>query len=97
MLSRRRLDGDVAGYRDEVARLYAAIGRVTGAELIVDSSKTPAGAAVLARCENVEPYMLHMVRDPRAVAYSWTRTTLQADGSTATKMQPHSPAAATAT
>jgi len=53
-------------------RLYHAIADVTGADLIVDSSKVPSGAAVLTRMPGIEPYLLHMIRDPRAVAHSWT-------------------------
>ncbi len=96
-LSRGGFDAAAARYRDEVARLYAALGTVTGAELIVDSSKTPSGAAVLARCHNVEPYLLHMVRDPRAVAHSWTRATAQPDRRVPAQMRRHTTAASTAT
>jgi hypothetical protein len=81
---------DVAAYRDEMRRIYTAIATVTGARLIVDSSKTPSGAAVLARIPDVESYLLHMVRDPRAVAYSWMRPTPQPDVRSRRPMQPHS-------
>jgi hypothetical protein len=58
-------------YLDIYRRLYRAIADVTGARLIVDSSKLPSGAALLTRMHDVEPYLLHMVRDPRAVTHSW--------------------------
>jgi hypothetical protein len=60
-------------YLDVYSRLYRAIAEVTVATLIVDSSKVPAGAALLTRMPDVRPYLLHMVRDPRAVTHSWTR------------------------
>jgi hypothetical protein len=41
--------------------------------VIVDSSKHPGDGAVLRYLPNVEPYFIHLVRDPRAVAYSWQR------------------------
>lgn len=89
-LGRGRLDEDTTRYRDEVAQLYGAIGEVTGAEMIVDSSKTPPGAAMLAQIDEVDAYLLHMVRDPRAVAYSWTRATIQPDRPTPQQMAGHS-------
>jgi hypothetical protein len=52
---------------------YRTIARVTGAKAIVDSSKTPADAAVLRLLEDVDPYVVHLVRDPRAVASSQRR------------------------
>jgi hypothetical protein len=91
-LWRDDLDDDTSRYRDEVGRLYQAIASVTGAELIVDSSKTPPGAAVLSKVEGVEPYLLHMVRDPRAVAYSWTRPKVQPDRLIPRQMSSHSAA-----
>ena len=96
-LSRGRLDADAIRYRDEVTRLYRAIGDVTGADVIVDSSKTPAGAAVLSRIDGIEPYLLHMVRDPRAAAHSWSRRVLQPDLRVPRDMPRHSAAASTAT
>ena len=60
-------------YGATAERLYLAIGEVTGARVIVDSSKQPADAAVLRFLPNLDPYFLHLVRDPRAVAYSWQR------------------------
>lgn len=87
----REAGPEVRGYRDLMARLYRAIGEVTGSELVIDSSKSPAGAAVLARLDGVEPYLLHMVRDPRAVAHSWMRPTPQLDRSEPVLMEQHGP------
>lgn len=42
----------------------------TGTELIVDSSKRPSNGAALRLVPDVEPFFLHLIRDPRAVAYS---------------------------
>jgi hypothetical protein len=94
-LARADLDPDASRYRDEIGRLYRALGQVTGAELIVDSSKTPAGAAMLSRIDGVEGYLLHMVRDPRAVAYSWMKRTDQPDVPVPRQMARHSAAGST--
>jgi hypothetical protein len=45
----------------------------TGAHVVVDTSKRPADAAVLAGLRDVDHYVLHIVRDPRAVVHSWRR------------------------
>lgn len=77
----RQVPGALAGattpaltaYAETQARLYRAIVAVTGAEVIVDSSKWPAHPGVLGRIDGVEPRILHLVRDPRAVAFSYRR------------------------
>ena len=60
-------------YADAAERLYLAIAEASGARIVVDSSKRPADAALLRSLPNVEPFFLQLVRDPRAVAYSWQR------------------------
>ncbi|NUT31766.1 MAG: sulfotransferase family protein [Hamadaea sp.] len=64
---------------DVMSRLYRGIGEVTGAALIVDSSKLPSGAALLAQRPELSAYVAHVVRDPRAVAHSWRRPKKQLD------------------
>jgi hypothetical protein len=54
-------------------RLYRAIAEVTGARVIVDTSKRAGNAALLHLLPGVTPYYVHMVRDPRAVVHSWRR------------------------
>lgn len=58
-------------YFDAIERLYPAIAKVSESEAIVDSSKTPTYGAVLAVVGSVDLRVLHLVRDPRATAYSW--------------------------
>jgi hypothetical protein len=65
---------DLGRYRDALRRLYAAIGSVSGADVIVDSSKDVSHGYVLRGIgPPIEPYVLHLVRDSRAVAHSWRR------------------------
>ncbi len=61
-------------YRALLARIYGRIADVAGARVVVDSSKLPAVASLLVDLPGVDPYFLHVVRDPRAVAYSWVRS-----------------------
>lgn len=58
---------------DRMTDLYAAIAEASGARIIVDSSKFPAEAALVAGAAGVDARILHMVRDPRATANSWLR------------------------
>jgi Sulfotransferase family len=66
-------------YVPVAAALYRAIGEVTGCSVIIDSSKRPSDAAVLPLLPGVDPYFIHLVRDPRAVAYSWQRQKKELD------------------
>jgi hypothetical protein len=57
----------------ELGRLYRGIQKVFECEVIVDSSKAPFYGYTLQLAEATDPYVLHLIRDPRATAYSWFR------------------------
>lgn len=61
----------VREHADLMARTYRAIAGRTGAHVIVDTTKIPGEAALLSNLPAVTPYFVHLVRDPRAAAYSW--------------------------
>ena len=61
----------IDAYADRLARLYAAIVDVTGARVIVDSSKMPGPAMVVESMSDLDVRVVHLTRDPRAVAASW--------------------------
>lgn len=63
----------LAGYTEILGRLYAAISTVGGSDLIVDSSKVPQYARILAEVPGIEVHVIHLVRDSRATAFSWQR------------------------
>ncbi|MBW3602622.1 MAG: sulfotransferase [Actinobacteria bacterium] len=63
----------VRDYAAAMAALYRAVARVTGARVIVDSSKHPAHPGPLGLVPGVRGHVVHLVRDPRAVAHSWRR------------------------
>ncbi|GAA3668901.1 sulfotransferase [Nonomuraea antimicrobica] len=56
-----------------LARLYRALAEVTGCAVVVDSTKPAPYGHLLARTPDVELKVVHLVRDPRAVAWSWQR------------------------
>jgi len=57
------------------AAAYRAIAETTGSRVVVDSSKSPAFGRLLESVPGIELYVLHLVRDPRATAWSWQKTT----------------------
>jgi hypothetical protein len=66
------VDGlDELSYR--LSALYRAIADVSGARVIVDSSKLPTYGLVLDQVPGVDLRVVHLIRDPRATAYSWRR------------------------
>jgi hypothetical protein len=65
--------GDRRTHADIMARTYRAIADTTGCRVIIDSTKIPGEAALLEHVDGIEPYYVHLVRDPRATAHSWMR------------------------
>jgi rhamnosyl/mannosyltransferase len=70
---RRRLLERSEPFPSNAALLYGAIRATTGSSLIIDSSKEPHYSYILKSQPGLDLYFLHLVRDPRAVAYSWRR------------------------
>ena len=81
-------------YISYYTRMYAAITQVSGCELVVDSSKHPSLAHCLRWHADVDLRVLHLVRDSRAVAYSWSRQVLRPDTDRQSYMTRYSPAMA---
>lgn len=73
------LDRDVAAYRTILAKLYAAIAEVTGARVIVDSSKIATFALLLRGIDDLQLRTVHLVRDPRGVVHSWRKAVRRDD------------------
>lgn len=68
--SRARLDAEQRRYLDRLARVYEEIGRLSGCHVVVDASKRPLHALLLAAAPSLEIRYVHLVRDSRAVVYS---------------------------
>lgn len=64
----------LAAYREALERLYRAVQRVSGCEVIVDLSKNPAYGYLLSTLPSLDLSVVHCLRDPRACAYSWSKT-----------------------
>jgi len=55
------------------SRLYKAIHKISGSNFLIDSSKSPTHGFLLNVIPQIELYVIQLVRDSRAVAYSWQR------------------------
>ncbi|MGZ8578963.1 MAG: sulfotransferase family protein [Actinomycetota bacterium] len=82
----RRRPADFDARLGELTRtlggVYRAIAEVSEARVIVDSSKLPTYGEVLRHVPGIDPYFVHLVRDPRATAFSWStaKALPEADG-----------------
>jgi hypothetical protein len=72
----RPSEGDlvrVRRYTSFYTAIYRAAMEVTGAEVVVDSSKHASLAFALRWAEGLDLRVVHLVRDSRAVAHSWAK------------------------
>jgi hypothetical protein len=54
-------------------RIYESFAEVSGCRVVVDASKGPALGLALAGAPGLDVRVINLVRDPRAVAWSWER------------------------
>jgi hypothetical protein len=71
--ARQSPSADGSALETGLTALYEAIAVVSGSSVIVDSSKLPTYAAVIDALPGLDVRLLHLVRDPRASAFSWLR------------------------
>ncbi len=74
IMSKDRVDrnarGSMAAYLASIEEVYRAIAATTKSAVIVDSSKSPVHGHFLELTGAIDLRVVHLVRDPRAVAYS---------------------------
>ena len=56
-----------------VSKLYETVWKESRNRIIVDSSKIPSHLYILNQIPNIDVHVIHLVRDGRAVAYSWNK------------------------
>lgn len=88
MWRRMRKRPAVKPHADDVniLRVYQALSGLPGVDVVVDSSKLPPYGLLLSSLPGVDLFVVHVVRDPRATAFSWRRTKATHDTSTAATM-----------
>lgn len=64
---------NVEEYLRVTENMYHALANTTNSNVIIDSSKWPAYGFLLSNIKSIDLYILHLVRDPRACAFSWKR------------------------
>jgi hypothetical protein len=82
---------DASVVRERLSRVYRALADASGCRVIVDTSKLPTYGRLLDGVAGVELYVVHVVRDPRATAFSWQRWRELPDGAPHQWMQRQSP------
>lgn len=70
-LLRGKVQPEFREWLDMRRHLYSAIRSVSGSKTIIDTSKLPGEGLAVAFIQRT--YIIHMVRDPRAVAWSWKK------------------------
>ena len=86
----RSLPG-VREYAEHYARVYRAAAAVSGAGIVVDSSKHGALAYCLRHADDIDLRVVHVVRDSRGVAYSWTKKIARPEAEGPAEMTRYSP------
>jgi hypothetical protein len=72
LMRRRPVAGRRRDLDDAIRRLHRAIATVSGSDVVIDSTKHPASAFHL-HAMGADLRVIHLLRDPRGVAYSWTK------------------------
>jgi hypothetical protein len=88
---RRRAPAAVGEYARFYSKVYNAAASVGGASAVVDSSKHSALAYCLRHAEDIDLRVIHVVRDSRGVAYSWTKRVPRPEADTDDHMTRYSP------
>lgn len=66
-------------YAAAMSAVYASVRTVSGAEVVVDTSKYPSSAYLLRHVPDVELKLVHLIRSVYGVCYSWSKTVARPD------------------
>jgi Sulfotransferase family len=91
---RHRLQPALDEYVAYYQRTYAAIGQISGSVVVIDSSKHASLAFCLRSSPGLDLRVVHVVRDPRAVAYSWGKIVDRPEAASGSQMSTYTPASA---
>jgi hypothetical protein len=83
---------DLREYTSYYQRVYTGIVAASGCRVLVDSSKHASLAFCLRWRDDLDLRVVHVVRDSRAVAHSWTRQVSRPEAATGSFMTRYSPA-----
>ena len=91
---RRRFLAELDDYVAYYLRTYAAIAEVSRSEVVIDSSKHASLAYCLRSQAGLDLRVVHVIRDSRAVAYSWSKIVPRPETLTETHIVTYSAATA---
>ncbi len=91
----RTMNRDERTYTDALRRVLAGSAEVSGEQVMLESSKHLSTAALMGATDGLDVVVVHLVRDPRGVAYSWTKQVArpEADGEIMPQYRPSRTAA----
>jgi hypothetical protein len=84
----RRNRSRLERYARAMTDLYESIRSVSQCDIVIDSSKYPAEAFLLNFWADVDVYVVHLIRDPRSVVYSWQRKKIRPEIHWKTELMP---------
>jgi hypothetical protein len=73
-------------YGETLERLFHVIRDVSGAEVVVDSSKDPPHGFVLRTLSGLDVRAVHLIRDSRGVTFSWSKAVARPDAANGAMM-----------
>lgn len=82
----------VTEYTDHYRRVYQAAADLTDARVVIDSSKHASLAYCLRWCDAIDLRVIHVVRDSRGVAHSWTKRVPRPETGGTAEMTRYTPA-----
>jgi hypothetical protein len=71
--TRRWAERTTRAWVDILSSFYGAVAGGTASRVVVDSSKSPAYAFMLSLVRSIDLHIVHLVRDPHGVSWSWAR------------------------
>jgi hypothetical protein len=89
---RQKIRARLGKFLDNTGRLYTTVRAMSESRVIVDTSKEPAYGYALGMVPGIDLRVLHLVRDPRAAAYSWAKKKRQPDSAEREFMHQKTPA-----
>ncbi|OGI20922.1 MAG: hypothetical protein A3B68_01765 [Candidatus Melainabacteria bacterium RIFCSPHIGHO2_02_FULL_34_12] len=78
-------------YINNLQKLFDSMSKSTNSNVIIDSSKSTVYSYILSLLDNVDLYFIHLIRDPRGIAYSRQKRLIQPDKERIIYMEQYGP------
>lgn len=64
------INSNLSFYMSNHGKLLNGLSHISNSRVIIDTSKSPIYGLLLSQMKDIDPYFIHLVRDPRGIAYS---------------------------